>query len=156
MPEPRVDRPQMPGYGVPDTVDGALPWSWALERIAKVRTHFISSVRPDGRVHVMPVWGIWTDGWYVFSTAITSVKSKNLMANPSVGVSFEDGMDAFVLEGTAEIIPLDTVPEFVELYKEKYDYTIEEGPVWGVRPRVAFAFIGDDSFASTATAWRWS
>ena len=33
MTEPRGDRPHVPGYGIPESVDGILPWSWARERL---------------------------------------------------------------------------------------------------------------------------
>jgi hypothetical protein len=155
MTTPLLGRPQMPGYGVPDELDDALPWSWAEERLSDCRNYFVASTRPDGRPHAMPVWGVWVHGMFVFSTAITSVKSKNLIANPACVVTAELGPDALVLEGDAKITPLAELPDFVDTYKEKYDYTIEEGPVWAVRPRVAFGFVEDDSFAQTATRWRW-
>jgi hypothetical protein len=146
----------MPGYGVKEELDGALPWSWALGVIRRSRNHFIASTRPDRRPHLMPVWGVWCDDRYVFSTGITTVKSENLLKNPAIAVSFEDGKDAVILEGRAEITPLDDVPSFVGSYKEKYDYVIEEGPVWSVVPSQAFAFVEDDSFGTTATKWVWS
>jgi nitroimidazol reductase NimA-like FMN-containing flavoprotein (pyridoxamine 5'-phosphate oxidase superfamily) len=145
----------MPGYGVPDTVEGALPWAWAEERMATCRNFYIASTRPDGRPHVMPVWGVWTDGLFVFSTAITSVKSENLKKNPKMAFSADAEPDSLIVEGEARITPLEEVPGFVSAYKKKYDYTIKEGPVWSMRPRVAFGFIGDDSFPTTATRWRW-
>ncbi len=30
---PVVERPQMSDYGVPDDLDGVLPWEWAEERL---------------------------------------------------------------------------------------------------------------------------
>ena len=155
MGEPRLDRPWMPGYGVPDNNDDVLPWSWAVERINTARTHFICSTRPDGRPHSMPCWGVWCNDRYAFSTAITSVKSKNLLKNPAVAVTFEVGLDAFVLEGTAVVTQLDEIPDFTATYKKQYEQTIDQGPVWSVIPRQAFAFIADDTFSKTATAWRW-
>jgi len=146
----------MPGYGVPSDNDGALPWSWAEERIESCHNYFVATTRPDGRPHVMPVWGAWTDGLFVFSTAITSRKSENLKANPRVTVAIEcDDKEAVILEGDARLVELDEVPGFVDVYRKKYDYMIDSGPVWAVEPRSAFGFIEDDSFARTATRWRW-
>ena len=145
----------MPGYGVPDTNEGALPWGWAEERLERCRNFFIATTRPSGRPHAMPVWGVWTDGLFVFSTAITSVKSENLKENAAVAITVEVGIDALVLEGEAFLAQLDQVPGFTDNYKKKYDYTIDEGPVWAVRLKKAFGFIGDDSFPQTATRWSW-
>ena len=146
----------MPGYGVPETNDGALPWSWAEERLARCRNYFLASVRPDGRPHVMPLWGLWLHDMFLFSTAITSVKSKNLLANPNCVVTIEDGHESVVVEGVAKVVQMSEIPGFPDAYKEKYGYgAIDDGPKWAVEPRAAFGFIEDDSFNQTATKWRW-
>jgi pyridoxamine 5'-phosphate oxidase-like protein len=155
MPDPLVGRPEMPGYGVPDEVEGALPWSWAEERLVACRNYFVASVKPDGRPHVMPVWGAWVHGMFVFSTAITSVKSKNLLANPGCVVTVDDGHEAVIVEGEAKIVEKDEIPDFFDEYLRKYEYKIADDSKWAVVPRRAFGFIEDDSFAKTATKWRW-
>jgi hypothetical protein len=32
---PKASRPHMAGYGVPESLEGSLPWEWARERISK-------------------------------------------------------------------------------------------------------------------------
>jgi len=61
MAEPSASRPYMPGYGLLDAAQGAglLPWSWAVERLQRSHDYWVATVRPDGRPHVMPVWGVW-------------------------------------------------------------------------------------------------
>ena len=156
MTDPVITRPYMPGYGIPDETDGVLPWSWATDLIAAARNPCLSTTRPDGRPHVMPIWAVWLDGHgVVFSTAITSIKSKNLLANPNCAFYFDRDHDNLVVEGIAEIVQLHEVPGFVDAYHEKYDFRIEEGPVWLMRPTVAFAFIETtEDFTRTATRWR--
>ena len=112
MSDPLIGRPEMPGYGVPDALEGALPWDWAVERLRECRNYFVASTRPDGRPHLMPVWGCWVHGMFVFSTAITSVKSKNLLANPACVVTVDDGHEAVIVEGTAKIVDKDEIPDF--------------------------------------------
>jgi hypothetical protein len=151
--EPVADRPVAPGYFDPAQTDALLPWSWAIDLMNRARNPIISTVRPDGRAHTMPVWGIWLDGLYCLSTAITSVKSKNLMANPACTITSSVDPDCVVLEGAAELAAL---PDgFTAAYRDKYGQAIDEGPIWVVRPRVAFAFQADDNFARTATRWTW-
>src|SRR3954447_17120667 len=117
----------------------------------RVRNPIVSTVRPDGRAHAMPIWGIWLGGMYCISTAITSVKSKNLKANPACVVTSSDGDDAVVLEGRAQLSEL---PDgFTEAYKAKYGQQIDKGPIWIVRPRIAFAFQAHDNVYKTATRW---
>ncbi len=64
MPEPIASRPHMPGYGVVGAEEGSglLPWSWARSRLEHSRNYWVATTWPDGRPHVMPVWGVWQDG----------------------------------------------------------------------------------------------
>lgn len=141
----------MPGYGIQESTKDVLPWSWAVDLLNRARNPVLSTVRPDGRPHAMPLWGLWLGDVYCFSTAITSVKSENLKKNPACVITADNGDDAVILEGRAEIAPL---PDgFTDAYKEKYGETIDEGPIWILRPTVAFAFQATEDFPKTATRW---
>ena len=35
---PIVERPNVPTYGIPETLEGTLPWSWAEARLAAAET----------------------------------------------------------------------------------------------------------------------
>ena len=100
--EPQASRPFMPGYGISEGEEGLLPWSWAVERLEKSHNYWVMTVRPGGRPHAMPVWGVWLDGRYFFSTARTSRKAANLAANPNCVVGTESAAEAVILEGLAE------------------------------------------------------
>ncbi|HEX5616142.1 MAG TPA: pyridoxamine 5'-phosphate oxidase family protein, partial [Acidimicrobiia bacterium] len=57
------DRPQMPeGYGVPETDNGLLDWATIEARLVASQQYWMATVRPDGRPHVVPRWGVWLDG----------------------------------------------------------------------------------------------
>ncbi len=157
--EPRASRPHMPGYGILDASSGRglLPWSWATERISKAHNYWIATTRPDGAPHVMPVWGVWLDGAFYFSTGRNSRKARNLTANPKCVVCTERAEEAVVLEGVAEqATDSALLGKFADLYKGKYDWEMGqcEEPIYAVRPRVAFAFIEHaDEFIGSATRW---
>lgn len=153
MSEPTTGRPWMPGYEVPEDLDGALPWSWARERLVSCRNYFLATTRPDSRPHVMPLWGLWLGDRFCFSTAITSVESRNLMADPRCVVTIEDGHQAVIVEGVAKLTELDDVPGFTEAYDEKYGERIDQGPIWTMDPTVAFAFQETAEFSMSATRW---
>ena len=87
--KPTVSRPHMPGYGMPKTAKGLLPWKWAEQRLRKSHNYWITTVRPDGSPHVMVVWGLWLDGAFLFSTGSQSRKARNLAQNPRCVVSTE-------------------------------------------------------------------
>ncbi len=99
--EPKTSRPFMAGYGVPDSLEGALLWSWAEERIAKSHNYWLTTVTPDGAPHTMLVWGIWLDGAYYFSTSATSRKARNLQHNSNCVVCNENAEEAVIVEGVA-------------------------------------------------------
>ena len=106
MKEPRVSRPYMPGYGMvgPDEGGGLLDWSWAEMKLRQSREYWVASVWPDGRPHVMPVWGAWNQDAFWFSGSNRSRKVRNLKVNPGITVTTDDASNPVVVEGTAELI----------------------------------------------------
>jgi len=152
---PTAGRPLMPGYGIKEDSDGLLPWKWAIDLLSKARNYFFSTVRPDGRPHVMPIWGVWMDDGFYFSTGKTSVKARNLTKNPECVVCPEGGEEAVILEGRASKVKDSAVlQKFARLYKKKYDFdplSMNE-PIYQVRPRVVFGQV-EKTFPKTATRW---
>ena len=157
--EPRASRPRMPeGYGVPESDEGVLAWNWATERLESAVNYWIGTVRPDGRPHAAPVWGVWVDGAFYFEGGPDTRRGRNIAANPAVVVHIEQGDDIVIIEGTAEetASPDRSLAErladaFGGKYEPRYGYRPDpdqwrEGGLYVVRPRVAFAwskFPGD-------------
>src|SRR5207247_1918364 len=81
---PRVSRPYMPGYGIagPTEGSGLLHWSWAAERLTAARNYWVATVWPDGRPHIMPVWGMWDDSTLWFTSSAGPRKGRNLTTDP--------------------------------------------------------------------------
>jgi PPOX class probable F420-dependent enzyme len=159
--EPKPDRPHMPGYGVEQSPKGMLPWSWAAERLARSRNYWVATTRANGHPHSMAVWGLWLDNTFMFSSAATSQKARNLARDPHVVITTENADEAVVVEGEASINEDQQLKRrFVDEYKTKYNWemTGDEGPLFVVLPERAFAFIGTQdnpagSFTNTATRW---
>ena len=140
-----------------------MPWSWAVERLTDAHNYWFSTTRAGGRPHAMPVWGVWLDDRFYFSTGRDSRKARNLAANPHCVVTTESGARAVIVEGQASEIAFDDLPEAIPAaYQVKYNSLLDPklGPIFVVTPRTAFAFIegGDelDDFVSTATRWRFA
>jgi nitroimidazol reductase NimA-like FMN-containing flavoprotein (pyridoxamine 5'-phosphate oxidase superfamily) len=148
----------MPGYGVSADPEGLLPWSWAAERLAASRNYWVGSVRPGGaaRPHVMPVWGVWLDDRFYFSTGRSSRKALNLAANPQCVVCTERASEAVIVEGEAEFEEGEEALRAAwESYKAKYGWDIAGEGMFVVTPRTAFGFIEhEEQFARAATRWR--
>ena len=154
---PQASRPHMPGYGISESDEGLLPWSWATERLSRAHNYFVATTRPDGRPHVMPVWGLWLDDAFCFSTGARSRKARNLAGNPNCVVCPENAGEAVIVEGVAEEeTDASVLAQFKEAYLKKYNWDMDtsQGGIYAVRPRVAFGFIESaDNFAGTASRW---
>src|SRR5262249_40076116 len=104
--EPLASRPSMPDYGIADAEsgEGLLPWRWATEKLTKTQNYFLCTTRSDGRPHVMPIWGVWMDDAFYFSTGKTSVKARNLAENPRCVLCPGDADEAVIVEGVATYV----------------------------------------------------
>lgn len=158
---PKAGRPYMPGYGILEANDGLLPWEWALERLTSSRNYWIATTSSDGRPHCVPVWGIWLDDSFYFSSGAKSRKARNLAANPNCVVCPEDGLHAVSLEGVVEqISDAETIRRFVDAYNPKYQWDLKPetlldmGPLFAVRPRKVIAVDATPGqFQRSATRW---
>src|SRR5260370_39567946 len=104
MLEPKSSRPHWPDAVQDPSKDlsGLKPWPWALERLEKSHNYWISTTRPDGRPHLMIVWGIWWQDTFWFSTGSCTRKAKNIAADPRVGTRTGKADRARRLEGRPE------------------------------------------------------
>ncbi|MER7665907.1 MULTISPECIES: pyridoxamine 5'-phosphate oxidase family protein [unclassified Streptomyces] len=84
----------------------ATDWSEAQRRLKEAEVFWITTVRPDGRLHVTPLIAAWHDGALYFSVGPGEQKAKNLNGNAHCALttgnnSFSEGLD-IVIEGLAE------------------------------------------------------
>lgn len=158
----QTSRPDMPaGYGLlpVNEQNKLLAWKRVEEQLSAKRNYWIGSTRPDGRPHAMPVWGVWLDGAFYFSTDPQSRKGRNLAANPEAVVHLESGDDVVILEGRAVQVTDAVLLEKADAaYTSKYQFhlTGESAPsglVYQLRPRAAFAWL-ESSFPASATRWK--
>ena len=97
----------MPGYGLlgPDRGHaGSSPWEWAHERLVASHDFWLATVRPDGRPHLMPVWGVWDGVSLWFSSANGSRKATEPpRASARCSVATDNAYEPVVLEGDARV-----------------------------------------------------
>jgi hypothetical protein len=153
----------------PDALDkassatsGLKPWSWALERLENSHNYWIATSRPDGRPHLMLVWGVWWHDAFWFSTGPRTRKARNLTNNPRCAVGTEKADEAVILEGTVQEITDRTAwKELVGVYNRKYGGDVgpllesSGGSVYRVNPQTVF---GQDEHAAnfTEAVTRWT
>lgn len=68
---------------------------------------WLSTVRPDGTPHLVPIWFSWTGSDVLVASKPGAQKVHNLRANPSVMLALgeaEDDFDVGLLEGRAELL----------------------------------------------------
>jgi PPOX class probable F420-dependent enzyme len=84
---------------------------------------WLSSVRPDSRPHLVPVWFLWDGAAILIFSKPAAQKVRNLRHNPQVMLaldSADEGEDIVLLQGRAELLgddaPQSTLPEYAEKY----------------------------------------
>ncbi len=161
---PRTERPHTPEYGIPESLEGTLPWSWAEERLRESLVYWMATTNPDGRPHLRPIWAAWADGSLWFEGGLRTGWARNLLAGSACSMSVERGRDAVIVEGSPAMFR-EPEPPLEELLVEGYAKYVEtlgyrvdpanwrEGGLWRLQPVVAFGWSG--GYPSDATRWRW-
>ena len=162
----------MSDYGVPEDLEGTLPWEWAEERLVANKNFWVVTVSASGRPHSLPVWGVWLPEVerFWFSCSPHARKARNIRENPQCVVTVDDTVECVSVEGRARIVDAvleaDAVDRAVAAYSMKY----ADGPasheemaefllahtLVEVAPDRAFGIIERaDEFATRATRWQW-
>jgi PPOX class probable F420-dependent enzyme len=158
---PIASRPYMPGYGIQraDEGSGLLPWSFAEDRLRASHDYWLATVWPDGRPHVMPVWGVWRDDQLWFSSSGSSRKTRNLAHDSRCTATTDNPLEPVVVEGRAEqIADADAITAFTASVNSKYstDYGVEffaGNACLRLTPAWAFALSAED-FIGSPTRWQ--
>jgi nitroimidazol reductase NimA-like FMN-containing flavoprotein (pyridoxamine 5'-phosphate oxidase superfamily) len=152
----KAGRPFAPGYGLAEDTKGLLSWNWVAKQMGSCRTFWVATVHPANRPHVMPVWGVWVDDAFYFSTGRKSRKGQNLAANPACTITNDHGEDAVIVDGMAkEVKDAAALERVAAAYKKKYkmDPRSMNEPIFVVRPNTVFGFI-EKTFPKSATRWK--
>ncbi|MET9759317.1 pyridoxamine 5'-phosphate oxidase family protein [Streptomyces sp. NPDC006372] len=169
--DPRYSSALNPRPGAADVT--ATEWAEAQRRLATAEIFWVSTVRPDGRLHVTPCIAAWHDGALYFSTGREEQKAKNLAQHAHCALttganSLTEGLD-LVVEGRAEpVADPARLEEVITAYETKYGphITSPEGTfhgigdairdghvvVFAVSPGTAYGFGRDDGVYSH-TRW---
>lgn len=133
-------------------------WETAIWRFAAERSYWVAT--QGDTPHSMPVWGIWQDCAFRFSTHPRSRKSKNLRAHPEAMVHLGDTEAVLALHCRAyEISDERELQAFVNDYNPKYrwNFTVQDVQqgTFALTPYKAFAWAAGegDAFHNTGTRW---
>jgi hypothetical protein len=152
----------MPGYGIlaADEGTGLLSWREVEPRLARSHDYWLASTWPDGRPHVMPVWGVWDGTALWFSSSGRSRKIANLKRDPRCVATTDDALDPIILEGTADVVTAERdITRFLDLLNAKYDvdYQLDfldptVNATVRIAPHTGFALLHSD-FVGSPTRW---
>ncbi len=151
-------RPHTPaGYGIDSGADGLMGWGDVSGRLTSAQNYWLATAGKNMRPHVMPVWGLWLEGAFLFSTDTASRKARNLAANSHGTVHLESGDDVVIVEGMVEqVTDPHALASFVEAYDVKYgirpDVSGPQARAYRLNPTVAFAWREKD-YPKSATRW---
>jgi hypothetical protein len=142
--------------------DATTPWAEAVAALAAADTYWLSTVRPDGRPHVVPILGVVTGGVFHFAAWPGSVAGHNLAADARCVVAVNAGGIDLAVEGRAAPVRDEpTLQAAAERYLEQYDWPVEirdgafhaEGaPTAGPGPFDVYALTPSTAFGYGSTA----
>ncbi len=141
---PRAEQLRIPPeYGKPSRL---LEWGVVDNRLADARHYWLATVRPDGRPHVVPSDGLWIDSHLYFGGSPSTVKHRNLLADPRSTIHLDDSESAVIVEGTCviETPSAHQAEDLVAASNAKYGYAPPVDAylqgVWALRPQRAMAW----------------
>jgi|SRR5687768_11554564 len=156
-----------------DTDDATVtPWAETRERLTGGGTHWLATVRPDGRPHVVPVGAVWIDGALYFTTGQRTRKEKNLASNPRCVITTANRGFDIVVEGEAEKVRDEAkLQRVAKAYVSGgWPVTVRDGAfdapfsapttgpapyeVYEMTPTLAFAFGTEEETVNGATRYR--
>jgi nitroimidazol reductase NimA-like FMN-containing flavoprotein (pyridoxamine 5'-phosphate oxidase superfamily) len=154
----------------------ATPTNWAQGRrqIDEAQVFWVSTVRPDGRPHVIPLLAVWLEDAMYFCTGPHERKAKNLEQNQhcilTTGQNGLDGLDVVIEGHAAEVSDAAELGQVADSYESKYGgrLTAPEGTWFGlsdtiragrarvyrVTPTIVLGFAKGEQFSQTR--WRFA
>ncbi len=103
-----------------------------LKRLEGERNCWLSTVRPNGKPHLVPVWVVWHDETFYIGMKGGSVKARNLRKSPHASLSLEDGSDVVICEGDVAEVVEPYSAEMLQKFRGKYDWDIPSDDDYGL------------------------
>lgn len=148
----------------------ALTWADVRTRLSDSEDCLLATSGAGGRVHMVPVLGVWLEGAVCFSTGRQTRKARDLAENDNCAITVPGHDVDLVVEGTAHLVRDSArLQRVADLFPTKYPWWhpfVREGEfhdpadtslsdprhVFAVAPTVVFAFGKEEGFS--ATRWR--
>jgi hypothetical protein len=144
--------------------NGTMTWAEIAERLSAPRQYWLNTTTPSGVPHATPVWGVVTEETLCFYSRRSTVKARNLAADPRAVVHLESGEEVMIVRGLLDDLGTPAEVQYVVAAlavkytrPEDQQYLPSNDPafdvVYALRPQSAMAWRLDDY---TASQRRWS
>lgn len=131
-------------YGTPSNV---LDWPAVARDLEAAERYWLTTTRPDGRPHAVPVDALWMDDALYFGGSTQTVHHRNLARNPRAVVHLEDALAATIVEGSAswQTPTHQLAVRLADASAAKYGYApspdaYEASGLWVLRPHIVLAW----------------
>ena len=108
-------------------------WEEVLERLKEGASHspsingtyWLSTVRPDARPHVMPLFGVWLDGAMYFCSGPAARKARNIAVSPHCVITCGARDYDIIIEGDATKVTDEArLQKVADEYAAKYGWQV--------------------------------
>ncbi len=148
MSEPKGVRPQMGeafDQWAPDGGKGSvLEWSWVQDKMYSARSYWVVTSPRSGPPHPMPVWGVFVEDVFYFSTPSTSLKARHIARTGQASVHLESADMVVILKGEARE---ESDPELLETLGKAFAHKYNIEIVGKFPDQVMFSFRAHRAFA---------
>lgn len=97
-------------------------WRAIEARLGREPTIWISTVRYNGRPHLVPIWFVWLQDKIYVSTGSETQKFFNLTNNQDVALALPDPDSVIIIEGEAHVADWQTVDTVADYFYHKYEW----------------------------------
>ena len=118
----KVTRPKFP-KGYADSPASYVDWDWVAAQLTESKHYWLCSVRPNGRPHVVPRWGVFMDNKFYYDGSPETRHAQNILENPHVSLHLENGEKAIILDGQSQPAgkpEVEFANRLAEAYRKKY------------------------------------
>ena len=161
---PSSIKPNLPDYSnrIPKNGFKTLTMEEITYKIQNSRNYWIATCM-NNKPHSFPIWGIWFDNQFCFSTGPNAKKAKNLVHNNLCTITTENASQPVIIEGIAfRERDHSVLSKIVDIYYKKYNWQFHVtdemlyddvgngGPVFIIKPTTIFSW---NEFPSTFSKW---
>lgn len=162
--KPYSIKPSLPDYTDRIPKDGfkTLTMDEISKKIHQSRNYWISTC-VNNKPHSFPIWGIWYENQFSFSTGPNAKKGKNLVKNNLCTITTENASQPVIIEGIAFREKISSnLSKIIEIYYKKYNWKFHVtnemiyddngtgGPVFTIKPTTIYAW---NEFPTTFSKW---